>query len=888
MKAVLRYPRIVIFSVILLTVFFLLQLPNIRVNNDLSLFMGENNPAKAAYDAMRDIYESSDAIVVALHNPHGSILSADNLSLIDDLTQQFEKIPLIRSVVSLTNGDFITGNDEGLVVEPLYPGGKWTSLSEKELKSRLLSWPEMYRLTLYSDDFQSTQILMNMKSGLEVELLEEAHETIIEILNSADTGHLQIYVAGAPAISVILKEKMYRDMSMLIPVVALVVLAVLFLSFRTAAGVILPLLAVAISSIWTLGLMSLLNIRLTMVGTAIPVILVSVGSAYGIHLISHYYDELLRYGKPIHTREEHRDLILSVLNKAGIPIALTGLTTMVGFGSMISSSIVPMRESSIFLVFGVFTALFIALIVIPSILILRHGQLKKHDKKQTRGTPLMDRFLLYFYDLFVRHSVRNLLLTFLIIILSFVGMFRIIVDTNMIETFRPNTTIAGADRFQNENFGGTTILNVIVDGGKKGALLEPEILQAVDDLGIYLMSEVPLVGKVTSFTDLIKRMNQIMHIPGQEEEILPSKNQPIKEESGFSFEDAGFSADYEENSSFSFDDEGSFSFEADMGESDDMIQSDAQAPEFSKITPDNLMELLQTIRLERNTRSLSGDDLIFELEKLINYNGAAYYEIPVDPNKYPAAAGELRNLIAQYLLLYSGSVDDFIDDALEPSQTRMMVQMKSPKNADTRAVEKSILDYAAATFPPGYTVSVTGLGKLAGSVNGLTIRSQTNSILTSLIIVFIIIAFSYRSWVAGFYGIITLSLSLLINFGIMGFFNIKLDMGSSMVASVAIGIGIDYTIHFLSRYRLERQKSNDLAEVTKNTLLTSGKAILFNASAVAAGFSVLIYSSFIPLENLGLLIALTMVTSSLGALMVLPALLNTFKPNFIQKERRLS
>ncbi|HDT12303.1 MAG TPA: RND family transporter, partial [Candidatus Marinimicrobia bacterium] len=138
------------------------------------------------------------------------------------------------------------------------------------------------------------------------------------------------------------------------------------------------------------------------------------------------------------------------------------------------------------------------------------------------------------------------------------------------------------------------------------------------------------------------------------------------------------------------------------------------------------------------------------------------------------------------------------------------------------------------------------------------------------------------------YGIITLSLSLLINFGLMGFFNIKLDIGSSMVASVAIGIGIDYTIHFLSRYRLERQKNDDLAVVTRNTLLTSGKAILFNAFAVSSGFAVLMYSNFIPMENLGLLIALTMITSSLGALIVLPALLNTFKPRFIEKIGRLS
>ena len=846
---------------------------------------------------MRDTYESSDAIVVALHNPYGSIITTENLSIIDNLTHRFEAIPLIRSVVSLTNGEYITGDEEGLIVEPLYTGETWTVQSEKELKSRLLSWPEMYRHTLFSDDFRSTQIILNMKSGLDVEVLEEAHHEIMNTIAAFDLKTLEYYVAGAPAISVLLKEKMYSDMMLLIPFVVLVVLIVLFLSFRTAAGVFLPLLAVAISSVWTLGLMSFLNFKLTMVGTAIPVILVSVGSAYGIHFLSHYYDELQKYGKPIKTREDHHELILSVLKKVGVPIGLAGFTTMVGFGSMLTSSIVPMRESAVFLTFGVFISLAVALTFIPSILILRHGQLKSRQRKKTRGTPLMDRFLLFFYDFFVRHSIRNLLFTILIICLSLVGMSRIIVDTNMIGTFRPTTTIAQADRFQNETFGGTTILNVIVDGGKRGTLLEPEILKAVDDLGMYLETQEPLVGKVTSFTTLIKQMNRIMHIPDQDQPVREniSDNNIFKETSGFSFEDmAAETVSPSDESSFSyekipgFEEESSFSFEAVSDETDFSELPFSESPVFPKLTRDNLMEILQEVRLRRNSQSLTGDELIEELAKLTNYMGAAYYEIPAEPDKYPAAAGELRNLIAQYLLLYSGSTDDFIDDALEPSQTRLMIQIKSPKNAHTKAMEKTILEYAEVNFPPGYTVTVTGLGKLTNSVNDLVFESQSTSIITSLIIVFSIIAFSYRSWGAGFYGIMTLSLSLLINFGLMGFFKIKLDIGSSMVASVAIGIGIDYTIHFLSRYRLERQKSSDLAVVTRNTLLTSGKAILFNAFAVASGFAVLMYSNFIPMENLGLLIALTMITSSLGALIVLPALLNTFKPRFIEKIGRLS
>jgi hypothetical protein len=107
-----------------------------------------------------------------------------------------------------------------------------------------------------------------------------------------------------------------------------------------------------------------------------------------------------------------------------------------------------------------------------------------------------------------------------------------------------------------------------------------------------------------------------------------------------------------------------------------------------------------------------------------------------------------------------------------------------------------------------------------------------------------------------------------------------------MVASIAIGIGIDYTIHFLSAYHRERRRTDNLEEVEKTVLRTTGKAIIFNAVSVAAGFAVLLLSNFYPLMYMGLLIAITMFTSSIAAMTVLPVLLDIFNPRFIRKEIR--
>jgi predicted RND superfamily exporter protein len=142
---------------------------------------------------------------------------------------------------------------------------------------------------------------------------------------------------------------------------------------------------------------------------------------------------------------------------------------------------------------------------------------------------------------------------------------------------------------------------------------------------------------------------------------------------------------------------------------------------------------------------------------------------------------------------------------------------------------------------------------------------------------------AYRSFVAGIYGIIPLSFAILINFGVMGLTGITLNVPTSMIASIAIGIGVDYTIHFLSGYRYNLRFTEDRTEVTKNTLLSTGKAIVFNAVSVGAGFAVLLLSNFNPLRYVGLMVALTMATSSLAAMTVLPVLLNIFKPQFLRR-----
>ena len=132
-----------------------------------------------------------------------------------------------------------------------------------------------------------------------------------------------------------------------------------------------------------------------------------------------------------------------------------------------------------------------------------------------------------------------------------------------------------------------------------------------------------------------------------------------------------------------------------------------------------------------------------------------------------------------------------------------------------------------------------------------------------------------------------MSVAVIINFGIMGWFNINLDMVTSIIAAITIGIGVDDTIHFLNTYRYYREKGYGIDETIEKTLRVSGKAIIYTSLALIFGFSVLTISSFKPVILFGILMAITMIATTIGALLVLPSVIRLTRVNLMRSRSRI-
>jgi len=161
------------------------------------------------------------------------------------------------------------------------------------------------------------------------------------------------------------------------------------------------------------------------------------------------------------------------------------------------------------------------------------------------------------------------------------------------------------------------------------------------------------------------------------------------------------------------------------------------------------------------------------------------------------------------------------------------------------------------------------------------LSSQIESIVYTLILIFVMLAFQLRSLVGGLIGLAPILLTLLLTFGIMGFTGIPLDIATVLVGAIALGIGIDYSIHFNMRFKTYFRSEPTVLGALDRTLETTGVAIITNALTVTMGFVTLCFASLVPLQRFGILIALTMIISGGGAITLLPATILLTKERFM-------
>ncbi|SIQ55246.1 RND family transporter [Aquipseudomonas alcaligenes] len=232
------------------------------------------------------------------------------------------------------------------------------------------------------------------------------------------------------------------------------------------------------------------------------------------------------------------------------------------------------------------------------------------------------------------------------------------------------------------------------------------------------------------------------------------------------------------------------------------------------------------------------------------------------------------SLLAQYYLLYENAngrdLFDVVDRRFQSG--RVLAILHTDRSSEVGALMRDALDYAREVLPVGMTVRVSGYGEVLVATTDAVVWGQVNSILSSPALIVLMVMAMFHSVRLGFVALLPLLFTLVGISALMALSGTDLDIGTSIIAAISFGIGIDYAIHVIAAMR---HSPGTAQQATQYALRHTGKPILINTLALGLGFLVLCLSGYQSLVNLGIFISLTMLFSALFALLVLPVFVRT-------------
>jgi hypothetical protein len=270
-------------------------------------------------------------------------------------------------------------------------------------------------------------------------------------------------------------------------------------------------------------------------------------------------------------------------------------------------------------------------------------------------------------------------------------------------------------------------------------------------------------------------------------------------------------------------------------------------------------------------RTASLADLVKALHKTFNAD---------DPNPYRVP--DSQDLLAQLMYLgESPAFERFTDRAL--SKALLLAYLRDDDSARVGPLVRRAQQWVAAhPAPEGVHVLIAGgVGPTVLAVNEHTTHGKLLNTLVVLVVIYLVSSLMLGSPLGGLYVVSPIVATVVILFGLLGWTGVRLDMGSASVIAMAAGIGADYAIYFLYRLREERVRLDDDRAAFGEALHTSGRAVLFVAASIGAGFGVMGFSQYLGLRLFGTLMPAAMAISCLAALSIMPVLVLRGRPAFV-------
>jgi len=906
--------KIIFIVLILITIFLGIQAKNIKIEDDITKYISKDDPDIRFYSEVFEKFGGSQVNLSMISLEYEDLFTVKNLENIKNIVAALEKAPFIKTTNSFFNLPKIITTEVGIEVKDLIEVFPQNDQEAKELKDSLLK-DNLVIGKFLSEDGNVALIMIESVPEMEGGELKTELGKIVEPLKGEAT---EVHYFGMPLITAEISESSWKTMRLAL-MAALTVFLVLYFCFRTLRGVFLPLLIASLSSFWVLGVVASTSQNVTMMISVIPVLMIALATAYGIHFISRYYEE--------RSNSSPLKAVNTTIQDIFIPILMSALTTIAGFLSLTTTTIKPMTEFGIFSTMGIFFAFILATFFLGSLFTL-FPAVKVQKNFSYEAKDLITKILRSVSHLILKDPKLVLIPVLVIIMLSLAFATRVTMESTMESRLGEESNIAKIMHYFNEKFGGTDFLYIYT---KSNDIKNPYVLRQLKKIGDY-SQRFSSFGESSSIADFLTQLNEAMEkkkiIPASTEKIdnlwfFAGNNEYITGMIGENGEDtlmqirtremvySTLNEAIEEMNSFmgsipkkvkkvnlsEIDEESKPKYYGYLAEeiihslktkgveikNEEVLKerlielSMVSTPILEICSKECINEILAVSALEIEDLGLESSSLAPLLSTYIKNNQS--------PDTFIKELREKLELSEDDAIYLQGVLEDSTEIVQERERIRLVqAEVEKLIGKELKEEEKDLLWYLTdqEVYLPDdkgdieVSFQLTGIPVISDRINESLYRGQIRSLIVAFFAVCLMLILQFNSLTLGLIAMLPILLTVATSFGLMGLFHIDLNVGTIMVASIAIGAGIDYTIHFISRYSNELKRRTKV-EAIKTALTGTGRAIVFNSLAVAAGVFVLFFSDIAMLSNFGILIGSIMILSVIYTLTILPILLNKIK-----------
>ncbi len=898
----------------------------IDYSDDVLSFLPEGDTQVAEFRALGKRFGGLSIGLIGVQAPDGDLFTSERLNLIRKVTKSVRTVKGVAHSTSVTELRDITvieeHGEESTVVSDLISAIPEGPADLRALKTRVLARDHV-RGMLVAPDGATSLILVNLAPDVDAKKVADAIRAKADKLLEASGGALRFHYGGAPFIGSYVATMARADIAGLSPWVAIAIVLIVLVTARSLLGALIALGSVGLAIVWVIGFISLAGRPLTLVSSSLPMLLMALGSAYSIHLLAKILGNLdaeVQAPTGLDALGLGRlSAVTQALEEVGPPILVAGITTCLGFLSFLVMDIEPMREFGVCMAAGTALVVFLGLVVVSACAVLLPLKGRRGGRAPAWAVTLMTtsaRFV----------SARPGVALFALIAVSAGAATMVSIlpgAMSMRAFFAEGSEPVAAEDFLEQKLGGSVFLQVEMAGPMK----DPLALRQLERLGATV-SRHPAVTGVQSV--IIPVLLAARGLTG--EGRVPASEQASRAIGTLISEDPniGLLVDHDwAHALIQIKIQGASGAEAlalahqlqadgaRLGGKWAAMARGKMSPEQEalerKLVVDHLSSVLGPVpgldaALQGNGGTLDAkqvearlksdivdDELLFlkegaelrpvsqviakDLRRMSPKNLAGLLEPLVVPEEledresYTKAAG----------IILSNLVGGLRAERTKARVERVAKLLPQGGKIDRAFLTRSlaVLDDPWAGLPAAQAsdaarsvdlkVTVSGNPLVYDGMNRSVQSNQINSLFASLLLVVLTLSFFFRSLIVGLAATVPAAFTLLLVFAVMGLLRIPMDVGTSMVASIALGVGIDYAVHLVWRHGLP--SAEDAERVLTESLTATGWGIVINALEVTVGFGLLVFGTLVPTQNVGLLTATAMVLSAGASLVLLPALL---------------